>query len=117
MLLQDNITNIRARAEKWLIDTCTVIPCEYTKDDSGGMTVSEGTSSETPCFFPKPKNMIEREQGGAVQIAREISIMFAAGTSITKQDRIEKEGRRYEIVDIENTSLTALLKVICKEVS
>jgi hypothetical protein len=116
MTLAGNIGEIRARAEAWLTDSCTITPMTYLEGEAGNETLTAGTAFTAQCLFMPAKRITQGLAGGGITTVAEVPVFFAVGTEITPIDRITHGERVYEVISIEDTSLTALLKVITKEI-
>lgn len=112
-----DLTKMRQTQEEQMPETVYVQSLTRSSDSAGGWSESWSTSATTKGRIGVSDwQPSEAEIAGRVQNRQKYVITLPAGTTLTEQDRLQINGRQFEIIGIAQRSEATALRVTCVEV-
>lgn len=96
-------------------DTVYVQRLTKISDETGGYSQTWSTVATTTGRIA-PRRMRELEVAGKITSLQEYVITLPANTAVTEKDRLQIDGKQYEIVGIERRTAQTALRINCMEV-
>jgi hypothetical protein len=111
------LASMQATVAQTFTSTATLYRKSSTPDGAGGQTDSYTVVAAYPCSIGKfPVRPFEAERSQMIQAVSEWQFVFARTVVVQPTDRIDCEGRHFEVVGSGVGSFDLVNKVICIEI-
>jgi head-tail adaptor len=117
VLSAKEIAGLRSEAARTLTDSCTIQRNTPTSDGAGGQTDSWATLSTPACRFVPAKQPTESLIAAAVAGRQAYDVFLPASTDVTRNDRLARCGRTYEVVGVLLPTVEVNRHVVAVELS
>ena len=111
------ITALRAAMRQGDNTTAVVLRLTQVSDGAGGNTDAYAEAAEYPCSYsPFPITPVERESATQARSMSAWKFIFPAGSDVRPTDRLQADGRLWEVVEAIAGSREIQRAVLCWEI-